>query len=101
MAWQDVAKTMDMLASLSNALGGEWTTKGASRGPKGNCKSNKGKGKDKESDADDQGFQCMWECCSAARREQPTRWGKAHCHCCGRAKGVARAPPLEQLTEKA
>ena len=61
MAWQDVSKTMDMIASLSNALAGDWTTKGASNGSKGKGKHGKGNNKGLENDADEQCFQCMWE----------------------------------------
>ena len=93
MAWSDIAKVGKLLQSLK-AFGG---TNAQQNGKKGG-----GKGGHKWTAAGSgkaEGFCCLWDDCSAAQNEIETWGGKPTCYCCGRPKGVAKAPPLERLVE--
>ena len=88
-----------------NALGlaefpaGKGKGKGAGKHG-GGKQGGKGPGKSLEAKTNDGGeFQCKWDDCQAARRQQTTWGGKKTCHCCGRPKGQALNPPLESLAE--
>ena len=97
MAWGDTAAVGKLIASLLTTGDGGWQTKGS-----GKWANNKGKGKGKgkggdATQSDDSCFQCMWAGCTAAEEQKVTWGGKPCCHSCGRHKGIAKSPPLEQL----
>ena len=104
MAWQNAAKTMDMLASLANTLGGGdgWQVaagkKKSGGGGKGALKGDgKGSDKGKGKGGSTQCRQCLWDDCKAAEKHQATWGGVPNCHCCSRPH--SKTPPLERMVE--
>ena len=92
MAWQNMAKTLEMLAALSSD---GWETKGGK-------KKGLGKGSDKKGKSEGQGGTprfCPWQCCRAGRDQKPTLGGGPQCFCCKKAWG--QVPPVEGMTEQA
>ena len=89
MAWQDMAKTLKMLASLTEggSGGGSWTKKGTG----------KGLGKYNGAAPPETKRQCNWDDCKAAQGKKPTCGKTTGCHCCKRA--WANAPPIERLVQ--
>ena len=100
MAWGDLAAVGKLMTTLGQLSGvGSWQKgSGKSKGKKDRDKG-KGKGKQVSSPSNDTDgcFQCRWDDCKAAEAQKVT-WGwKTCCHGCGRAKGIAKSPPLERL----
>ena len=83
MAWQDMQKTMKILAALSE-MGGKTAKGGGSKGAGGKGAQAKKK-------------LCPWADCAAAKKHQPTTGGGPNCHCCRRP--FASTPPLERLVD--
>ena len=93
MAWQNIAKTLEMLASLGqlNDTTGAWQkvkagSKGTSKGYGKEGDKGKGKGATR---------QCPWDDCRAAQNKQTTWGGVPNCHCCKRS--FAKTPPVENM----
>ena len=86
MAWSNMAKTLEMLASLGDG----WQTK--SYGKKG-----KGKGKGKHDDKPEAKRWCHWDDCTAAQGKKPTCGKSSGCYSCKRL--WAKAPPIERLVD--
>ena len=103
MAWNDMAKVGQLLASLGQLsnTNGAWQTAGSGKGKWAKAFS-KGKSKDNAKDTGGtECFLCLWDDCAAAQKQVETWSGKSACYCCGRAKGTAKAPPVERLVETA
>ena len=97
MAWGDLAKVSKLLSSLcSMDNGGGWQQKCARQGGKGGNGKGKAAGKGKFGGPGEE-FQCCWSDCKAAQDNTPTKGGRETCHCCGRRKPNAKAPPLERM----
>ena len=90
MAWQSVAKTMEMLASLGDAMAAGDKGKGKSKGAQGGASGGKSGHPPKLK-------LCMWDTCTAAKRKQATWGGGPACHCC--KKQLSQPPPIERLVE--
>ena len=96
MAWQNVAQTMKLLASLGDAMND--SGKGKGKGSKGKGKDNgKGKGKGKGAAQAPAPMErtCRREGCRAAERKQATWGGACNCHACGLS--LTATLPVEQL----
>ena len=96
MAWQNVAQTMKLLASLGDAMND--SGKGKGKGSKGKGKDNgKGKGKGKGAAQAPAPVErtCRREGCRAAERKQATWGGACNCHTCGLS--LTATLPVEQL----
>ena len=87
MAWQDMQKTMKLLAALSE-MGKDGKTAGGQQ-PSGKATGGKG--------AQSKKRLCPWADCAAAQKKQPTVGGGPNCHCCRRP--FASTPPLERLVD--
>ena len=86
-----MARTMEMVAKLSDVLGGEgggWTTKGGGKGGKGWTN-------DKEKNAPTKKRFCPWDTCKAAQNKQSTFGSAPACFCCKRL--FSSQPPIERL----
>ena len=88
MAWGDLAKVGELLASLSSfgsagKKGGKAHGKGDKYGKGGNPSLGK--------------KFCQWSGCTAAEKHHATVGGSANCHSCRRP--FANNPPLERLVE--
>ena len=93
MAWQSIAKTQEMLATLSDG----WETKGGQRKPKGGGKTGKASSGGAKPQENSGTRLCPWADCRAAVNKQATWGGGPGCHCCKRS--FAKTPPVEQLVE--
>ena len=91
MAWQSVAQTMKLLASLGDAM---------NDGGKGNGKGPKGGGKDGGKSGGKGNLKprlCPWGTCTAAQKKQATCGGGPACFKCKRL--FSNSPPIERLVE--
>ena len=95
MAWEDLAKVGQLLASLGelSATKGLWQSaakkaKGAGKGLAHGNDKGKGKGTTRH---------CQWQDCKAGVGKQATWGGVPNCHCCHRP--FSRAPPVEMLAD--
>ena len=86
MAWQDMQKTMKLLAALCEM--------GAGGGKGGGQQKGGGKGTGK---TPPKKRLCVWADCAAAQKKQHTTGGGPGCHCCRRP--FSSTPPLERLVE--
>ena len=98
MAWQNIAKTLEMLASLGqhNDTTGAWQKVAKQAGGKASKGASKGSGKDgSKGNGKGNTRLCPWAGCKAAENQQATWGGLANCHCCKRS--FANTPPVEHL----
>ena len=99
-----MAKVGQLLASLGQLsnTNGAWQTAGSGKGKWGAKAYGKDKSKDKAKDTGgSECFLCLWDDCAAAQKQVQTWGGKNACYSCNRAKGSAKAPPVERLVETA
>ena len=83
MAWQDMQKTMKLLAALSEM------------GKEGHQQKGDGKGGKKQDDTKKRW--CHWQTCTAAQQGRPTLQGKVNCFSCG--THFSKTPPLEMMAD--